>query len=219
MIVYVKIETPFERDMCGNKKLIEGQYRNETVRYLRNSMWEWTEKIDGTNISIEWDGHSASIHGRTERAQIPSFLLEKLEEMFLGNVNEEMFEQLFGETHMILYGEGYGPKIQNGGNYCDNVSFILFDVYQPEKDIWLKRESVEDIASAFNIDVVPLIFTGPIEDAVSFVKSKPCSAVANASNKTYQMEGLVGRPCVELKDRLGKRVIIKVKARDFEEDI
>ena len=31
MIEYLKIETPFERDVNGTKKLIEGKFRNETV--------------------------------------------------------------------------------------------------------------------------------------------------------------------------------------------
>jgi RNA-binding protein YhbY len=52
---------------------------------------------------------------------------------------------------------------------------------------------------------------GTIEDAVRLVKSKPMSTIGKA-----KMEGVVGRPLVELKDRLGKRVIIKVKVNDFE---
>ena len=31
------------------------------------------------------------------------------------------------------------------------------------------------------------------------------------------MEGLVGRPAIELYDRFGNRVIVKIKVRDFEE--
>ena len=211
MIEYVKIETPFIRAEDGSKKLIEGQYRNETVRYLKDAIWEFTEKIDGTNISIVWDGHKVEFHGRTERAQIPSHLVNKLNEMFGGETNEEMFEQLFGDTPMILYGEGYGYKIQNGGAYRDDVSFILFDVYQPTKDIWLKREAVESVAKQLDIEVVPMIMRGTIDDAVRLVKAKPMSTIGTAP-----MEGVVGRPIVELKDRLGKRVIVKVKVRDFE---
>lgn len=30
---YTKIETLFERDMEGSKKLIEGKFRNETVEF------------------------------------------------------------------------------------------------------------------------------------------------------------------------------------------
>ena len=213
MIEYVKIETPYIRSEDGNKKLIEGQFRNETVRYLKDVIWEFTEKVDGTNISIVWDGHKVEFHGRTERAQIPSHLVNKLNELFGGETNEEMFEQIFGETPMILYGEGYGYKIQKGGDYRDDVSFILFDVYQPTNDIWLKRDDVEDIAKKLGIKIVPIVCRDTIEGAVRLVKAKPDSIIAKNGAK---MEGVVGRPIVELKDRLGKRVIIKIKVRDFE---
>ena len=207
---YIKIETPFERDTEGSKKLIEGKWRNETVEFLQNQTWVFTEKIDGTNISIVWDGHKVEFHGRTERAQIPSHLVNRLNELFGGEVNEELFEQTFGETPMILYGEGYGVKIQNGGLYRDDVDFILFDVYQPDKDIWLKRFDVEDIARVFGIDVVPIIFEGDLQSGIDYVKQKPKSTIGTAD-----MEGLVARPEVELKDRMGRRVIVKIKVKDF----
>lgn len=114
MVEYTKIETPFERDMDGSKKLIEGKYRNEAVYYLKDSQWICTEKIDGTNIGVLWDGHRVSYQGRTERAQIPAHLTNKLIELFGGDVNEELFEQKFGDMPAILFGEGYGVKIQNG---------------------------------------------------------------------------------------------------------
>lgn len=121
---------------------------------------------------------------------------------------EELFEQKFGESDVILFGEGYGPKIQNGGTYRDDVSFILFDVQIG--DTWLKRESVEDIAKTFGIDVVPIIFTGNLQQAIDYVKTKPKSTIGIAN-----MEGLVGRPAVEMRDRMGKRVIVKIKVCDF----
>ena len=207
---YIKIETPFERDTEGSKKLIEGKWRNETVKFLQNQTWVFTEKIDGTNISIVWDGHKVDFHGRTERAQIPAHLVNRLNELFCGEVNEELFEQTFGETPMILYGEGYGVKIQNGSLYRDDVDFILFDVYQPDNDIWLKREAVEDIARTFGIDVVPIIFAGDLQSGIDYVKRKPKSTIGTAD-----MEGLVARPEVELKDRTGRRVIVKIKVKDF----
>ena len=125
---YPKIETIFSRDTEGTKKLIFGTYRDETVKYIRFNDWQFTEKIDGTNISVEWDGHAVSFHGRIERAQIPKHLLEYLEKTFLTTEAEELFEQTYGDKNVILYGEGYGAKIQNGGNYRSDVSFILFDV-------------------------------------------------------------------------------------------
>lgn len=209
---YTKIETIFERDMEGSKKLIEGKFRNETVEFLKDNQWICTEKVDGTNIGIVWDGHKVSYQGRTERAQIPAHLMNKLIKMFGGETNEELFEQKFGETQVILFGEGYGAKIQKGGgSYRSDVSFILFDVYLPEQNLWLKRDALEDIARTFGIDVVPIILTGTLHEAVDFVKQKPKSTIGVAD-----MEGLVCKPAVDMLDRMGRRVIVKVKVRDFE---
>ncbi|MCI9034014.1 MAG: hypothetical protein HFJ08_08195 [Lachnospiraceae bacterium] len=207
---YTKIETVFERDMEGTKKLIEGKYRNETVAYLKDNEWICTEKIDGTNIGVIWDGHKVSYQGRTERAQVPTHLMNRLIELFGGSINEELFEQKFGEMQVILFGEGYGAKIQNGGKYRSDVSFILFDVYLPEQNLWLKRDAIEDIAKAFGIEAVPIVLEGTLQQAVDYVKSKPKSTIGEAD-----MEGLVCRPAIDLLDRMGKRVIVKVKVADF----
>ena len=206
---YNKIETLYNRDEAGTKKLIEGEFRNETVKYLKDMPWQFTEKIDGTNIRIIWDGHKVTYGGRTERANIPAHLMSKLIELFGGEETEQLFEQIFGEKEVILFGEGYGVKIQNGGLYRPDVSFILFDVmisgnYQP-------RESVERTAEQFGLEIVPILFEGTLEEGVNYVKTKPMSTIGTAP-----MEGLVARPKVELKDRCGNRLIVKIKAKDFE---
>lgn len=174
MYEYHKIETLYKRDMEGSKKLMPGVYRDETVESLKDIKWQFTEKIDGTNIGIHWDGHKVHIQGRTERAQIPAFLLDRLNELFGGDENEQLFEQTFGETEVVLFGEGYGAKIQKGGSYIPNgVDFILFDVYIPNGDLYLSRDNVEDIAKTFGIDVVPIVLEGTLDDAVEFVKGHP----------------------------------------------
>lgn len=212
MVEYTKIETIFERNMDGTKKLIEGKFRNETVEFLKDNQWIGTEKIDGTNIGIVWDGHKVSYQGRTERAQIPAHLMNKLIEMFGGTVNEEVFEQKFGEMQVILFGEGYGAKIQKGGgNYRSDVSFILFDVYLPEQNLWLKRDAVEDIAKTFGIDAVPIVYDGNLTGAVEFIKAKPKSTIGTAD-----MEGIVCRPAVDMLDRMGRRLVVKIKVCDFQ---
>ena len=208
MVEYNKIETVYERDTDGSKKLLEGKFRNEAVKYLADNQWIFTEKIDGTNTRVHWDGHKITFGGRTDNAQIPARLYAVLQEMFLTEEAEQLFEQKFGEHEVILFGEGYGAKIQNGGNYRPDVGFILFDVmigdnYQP-------RESVEDIAKCFGLEIVPIVLRGTIKDGVEFVKQNPPSTIGTA-----KMEGIVGRPEVDLRDRCGKRVIVKIKARDF----
>lgn len=204
---YHKIETLFKRDL-KTKKLIEGKYRNKTIEYLKNNKWQFTEKIDGTNIRIYWDGHKVSYFGRTDKAQIPAELMNRLVELFGGEVNEEIFEQKFGETEVVLVGEGYGEKIQKGGLYRKGQDFILFDVMIAGN--WQPRESIENIAKTFNIDVVPIVLEGTIQEGIDYVKTKPKSAFGTADS-----EGVVGRPKIELQDRTGNRVIVKIKVRDF----
>ena len=209
MIEYNKIETLWKRDMDGSKKLLEGEFRNPAVEFLKDNIWQFTEKVDGTNISVCWDGHTVTFNGRTDRAQIPTHLLDYLLATFKTSEVEQIFEEKFGETSVILFGEGYGPKIQKGGGlYRDTPSFILFDVLISGN--YQSRESVEDIARAFGIDVVPIILEGTIQEGVDFVKAHPKSTMGTAF-----MEGLVGRPKIEMRDRCGKRIIVKIKWEDF----
>ncbi len=205
---YHKIETVFNRSTDGDKRLIWGDYRNETVEYLADNIWQFTEKIDGTNIRIHWDGHNVEMGGRTDRAQIPKHLMNYLSATFLTPEVEELFEQTYGEKDVILFGEGYGAKIQNGGDYRSDVSFILFDILIG--DNWQSREWVEATAKMFGIDVVPIVLEGTIGDGIDYVMQHNNSTIGNAV-----MEGVVGRPKVEMKDRLGNRIIVKIKWKDF----
>ncbi len=205
---YHKIETVFNRSTEGDKRLIWSDYRNETVEYLADNIWQFTEKIDGTNIRIHWDGHNVEIGGRTDRAQIPKHLMDYLSATFLTSEVEELFEQTYGEKDVMLFGEGYGAKIQNGGDYRSDVSFILFDVLIG--DNWQSREWVEATAKMFNVDVVPIVLEGTIGDGIDYVMQHNNSTIGNAI-----MEGVIGRPKVEMKDRLGNRIIVKIKWKDF----
>ena len=206
---YHKIDGLFKRDEA-TKKLMDGVYRNPAVEYLACNEWIFTEKIDGTNVRVHWDGHRVSFGGRTDKANLPSQLLARLDEMFGGETNEQIFEEHFGEKEVTLYGEGYGAKIQSGGDYRPDQSFILFDVNIG--GVWLKRESVEDVARYFGVDVVPIVLRGTIKDAIDYVKKKPASTIGSA-----KMEGVVGRPALELMTANSNRMIVKVKVRDFEE--
>ena len=209
-MLYNKIETIYVRDIEGTKKLIEGQFRNPMIEYLKDNDWIWTEKIDGTNIRVIWDGHNITFGGRTERAQIPAHLVNFLNKKFIDSTTEELFEQTFGEKEVVLFGEGYGPKIQNGGAYRDDVSFIMFDVAINGR--YQEWDNVKSIAKMFNVDVVPEIMMGTIQEAIDFVKAHPKSTFGTA-----YMEGVVGKPLVEIFDRNGNRAVVKVKWEDFKD--
>lgn len=205
---YHKIETLFERDE-QTKKLIPGNFRDSTVEFLKDNIWQFTEKVDGTNIRVFWDGHRVSFGGRTDNAQIPAHLINRLNDLFGGETNEQMFEQKFGETPVELFGEGYGYKIQTNG-YRDDVDFILFDAMIGEN--FQPRESVEDIAKYFGCDIVPIVTEGTLQDGIDYVMNHRESTIAKNG---ALLEGVVARPKMELRNRAGKRVIVKIKYRDF----
>lgn len=108
----------------------------------------------------------------------------------------------------MLCGEGYGKGIQKGGLYKDAQDFILFDVKIAGN--WQPRESVENITEYFGIDTAPIILEGALQEAVDYVKTNPNSKIGTAKS-----EGLVGRPKVEMLDRSGNRIIVKIKVNDF----
>jgi len=212
---YHKINTIFKRDMANCGKIIEGVFAEPDFEYLKNNVWVFTEKVDGTNIRVMWNGKQVVFGGKSDNAQIPVFLLYKLQELFEGTAKKKLFTEKFTpkdpaeEIKVCLYGEGYGAKIQSGGNYIpDGVSFVLFDV--KIGDMWLKREDVEDIAKTFELKTVPIIGTGTLKDMVDKARNG-----FNSQWGEFIAEGIVARPEVELKNRRGYRIITKIKHKDF----
>ena len=207
---YHKIQTVYLRDPENrHKTLLDGQFALPEFEYLKNNVWIFTEKVDGTNIRVMWDGNNITFGGKTDNASIPSFLLNKLNERFLPQ--KQIFVDKFNiDTEGVcLYGEGYGAKIQKGGgNYRKDQDFVLFDV--KVGNWWLQRKDVEDVASYLNLDVVPIIGKGTLNDMV-------VSAENGFDSKwgKFLAEGIVARPETELCTRSGKRMITKIKYKDF----
>lgn len=205
---YHKIQTVFLRDPETKfKTLLDGVYSKPEFEFLKDNEWIWTEKVDGTNIRVMYDGEeNISFGGKTDNAQIPAFLLNELNQMFLSKL--DVFKSIF-DCPICLYGEGYGARIQKGGgNYCSNQSFVLFDVRVGKW--WLNRSDIEDIANKLSIDCVPIIGNGTLPEMVEFVKKG-----FNSQWGDFLAEGIVARPSTELLTRGGQRIITKIKHKDF----
>ena len=207
MIKYHKIQTIYNRDPETKfKTLLEYDFSKPEFEYLAENIWIGTEKVDGTNIRIGWNGKSPEFGGRTDNAQIPAFLIKVLQEKF----TPDALGSTFDFENVVLFGEGYGAKIQKGGgNYKhDGVDFVLFDVWVD--GIWLSRSSVDDIASQLDINVVPDQHVGTLYEMVALAKIGYSSAWG-----AFNAEGLVCRPTTELLNRNGERIITKIKTKDF----
>jgi hypothetical protein len=204
MSEYHKIHSIFKRDPKTNK--FTSEFARPEFEYLQYNTWNFSEKIDGTNIRVIYDAeiHIVNFAGRTNNAVIPSSLLGRLLSLF----SAEKLHETFDGKSVILYGEGCGPKIQNGG-YRPFQDFILFDIRIGRW--YLEQPAIADIADKLEICCAPFIGEGTLHDAVflakvGFVSQFPDVGVA---------EGVIARPKVEMFNRAGERIITKVKYKDF----
>lgn len=185
--------------------------------YLADVPWVFQEKIHGTNIRVCWDGAVVTVAGRTDNAQIPRPLLARLQELFY---NTNIWDAEFGSSPAVLYGEGFGAGIQNVGKlYIPNgVDFSLFDVMRLGQDgewRWQSRDEVARLAGGFDLRQPPLMFEGAtLREACWELMSSPAGR-SYIGDGGAPLEGWVGRPMQELRNRYGSRVIAKLKLEDI----
>lgn len=209
--LFNRVYTPEEIKIYKAKKNPIVEDKNEYSREEFKAIDRWTiqEKVDGMNIRILKNGE---VRGRTDQASIPPDLLKRLNSIF----TIEKLQSVFGDKEVILFGEGYGKKIQAcGEKYLDYQDFILFDVWI--NGIWCNRDALESIAESFSIKCVPLVFRlldchWNKEDIISFIKSKPNSFIG----KDLTIEGIVAKPDPILLFQNGDPVYFKLKCKDFE---
>lgn len=195
----------------------------------------------GITFDTEW---GVRFYGRSNKAQMPDFIQEYLEATFklddlkrlwqcrrncevCGGKGYAVVEEEPEKPEVVcpnmepypitLYGKAYGARIQKGGgNYRrdGDISFRLFDVLVGES--WLGWDNVVAIANALNIKTVPLmaealgpnIITKIVEDGFK-------SVVAEKEGTPILAEGMVARTDPYLFDGQGRRVVWKIKTKDF----
>lgn len=205
---YGKIETLFKRDEAFK---VTEELKNPVFKTI--NPWIVTEKIDGINVRVHLTAdNEVKIGGRTDKAPMAVDLMEHLQSTLTA---EKLMALRLDEdpVEITLYGEGYGPGIRKGGGrYRKDKSFILFDVLI-DGEWWLEDKAVTEVANKLGINRVPVIGTFNFDEIVSIVKSGLGSRAAE--DKELMAEGIVARPIQPLFDRRKKRVIMKLKTKDF----
>lgn len=190
----------------------------------------WDGGIEGRTINgVEF---KVRIAGKTDNAQIPKNLLKHMQEKYpnekvlaaLGLKEFIPVEEWENEHNWLtyeqipniytIYGEGYGEGIQSGGWYIKGGNeFIVFDV--KVNDIYLKTDARDEIATKLGAPIVPFIGYFTLDEAIAFVRKGFRSRVAQ--NPDAKMaEGLVLRTDLGLRNRMGNRLIVKIKYEDFQ---
>ena len=172
------------------------------------------------------------IAGKTDNAQIPKNLLKHMQEKYtnekilgaLGlkefipvsewksNYNWDDYSKI--PTIYTIYGEGYGEGIQSGGWYIKGGNeFIVFDV--KVNDIYLKTEARDEIATKLGAPIVPFKGYFTLDEAIDYVR-KGFRSVLAENPEVKMAEGLVLRTDLGLRNRMGNRLIVKIKYEDFQ---
>lgn len=204
------------------------------------------EKINGTNCRIEItsdktleDGVKFNVEykGKTDNANMPKGLQKVFAEKYpIGKVLESLNLKDFipfsefkernwtndnGEIDWnkvpkmwTIYGEGYGEGIQKGGRYLKGRNdFIVFDVKVNET--WLQPENTKEIASKLGAQYVPEYGPMTIADAMNICRFNDWKSQI-AEDKTLPIEGIVLKTPLGFLDRMGRRIICKIKVEDFQ---
>lgn len=211
--VYPKFYAPYNRERLDEVK--RSKYvdvtspRKELQPYMNiDTSWVVSEKVDGTNTRILWDGYHLSVKGRTNSSQLQGYQNTLLEE--LSQNGNYRFDETFGVKEVVIYGESFGGKIQ-GNPYNTDPQFKVFDIMID--GVWLQYEEVEDICNQLGLEMLP----HSVIEGWETVMEAFFTLAEEKSEAGEYFEGLVAVPAHMPLTRLGERVITKIKVADFEE--
>ncbi len=209
---YSKIKTVWKRDPNTKyKTLIPGQWALPEFEYLQMTAWSCYEKIDGTNIrAIYWPlTDTVEFRGRSDKAQIPPFLLAVLEEKITSDMKYAFDLSKSGDTPITLYGEGFGRRIQKRGELYGEPDFCLFDIRIG--DYWMDQDFVTEVAEILELQRAPIMCVDDLHEAINHIRKHQWKSHWG----DFLVEGFILRPNVDLYTRQGDRIISKIKHKDF----
>lgn len=227
---YDKILAPFARDTAKSKYVDIMKFSRHEFEMLANVGWNWTLKIDGTNINVIWDGERVSYVGHTEKTQFNERTKKFLDETFLTPEAETIFEDLYGKRPVKISMEFVSKDMNQNYGYIEGAVYI-FDIFNMETGkIWTSEETLNTFVERFEgsrVFIAPFIGYMNIWDAVDLAKGyeiiwnrhpekwKGENILIKNPLGPYTIEGIVGRLPYELFDNNGNRIITKVKCKDY----
>lgn len=183
---------------------IENLYKNQTVLQLEEIYA--LEKIHGTSAHIGFkDGQVTFFSGEQ-----PAVFKALFDEEFLTTALAS-----FGVDQVVVNGEFYGGKCQGmSKTYGKDPKFVVFDVRF--NGSWLPVPRAEQVAAMLKMEFVHYVkISTKLEEIDRERDADSVQAVRNGMGEGHKREGVVLRPCEELFDERGSRLIAKHKRSEF----
>ena len=228
---YHKITSAFKRTEEKSKTVNLGVRFDEYAEMFYNSdlLFTATEKVDGTNLNIIYDGNHVSFQGHTDKTTFAPEVEDWIKQRFCTPEFEQLCEQKFGKYEIKLCGELLGPKIQSNFYCLNDYKFVLFDVFNVTTNTWWKQDSdefplnVTSIAKEFNLERAPFVSLrsgevaskATLKEWTEYIKSMENKDIRSGIFLGTEIEGIVVRPVCELTKANGERVIYKLKLCDI----
>lgn len=189
-------------------------YINADVKRFKDVNWWCTEKINGLNIRISYDGNNhVTMAGRNNKSGNLPGDETGVPELLNDTFHPDIMRRLFGNTAMTLYVEAFGHKLaRNGHWYGYRPSLALLDVRIG--NVWLEPENTMDVGDKLGLLTPPLVHRGPLDTAIIMVRNGMRSRFGD-----FPAEGLVCTPIGGLLNRKGERIITKIKTEFFHGNI
>ncbi len=232
---YPKIYTIFERNKDNLKlvtPILNKQLEIKSLSLIKDIVVE--EKIDGTNACLLL-GYNEDI-GFYWRYFSRNNEIEELDIMYIRSTLDKVVDYKLLEKWYLknfvqipkkddnpevrIFGEVYGSKIQKS-NYLPKGerNFIVFDI--KINQTWLSVKDRNEICRNLNLKIVPKICIldriPTFEECYDLLARKyPKSIIAGKNNLDMYLEGFIFRPKINLYVAPGRRILGKIKRKDFD---
>lgn len=187
---------------------IDNLYKNNNIQYFQECYA--LEKIHGTSTHIAWKDEQLRFHsgGCNHEQFIAIFDQDNL---------KKVFSETFGIRSVIVYGEGYGGKMQGmSGTYGKELRFVAFDV--KVDDCWLSVPQAERVVQNLGLEFVDYVKIPTDIDSINQQRDRESiQAVRNGCGHGKLREGIVLRPLLECTLNNRDRIISKHKRDEFRE--
>lgn len=112
---------------------------------------------------------------------------------------------------VVLYGEVYGPGIQDLTYGVKEPNVLFFDGYDTNKGKYLDRQAFLSLAESGSLPVVPTLFLGPYGLAPLYTLAEGQTTLA----ASHVREGIVVKPVQERWDMTIGRVFLKLPGEGY----
>lgn len=166
-----------------------------------------TEKIHGTNARFIHSNGELHCGSRTKFRK--NSVWNKIAEKY------RLEGILDVEQGLCLYGEIFGPGIQDLTYGVKEPDVRFFDIYDTKEGRWWNTEDFRDFCYDYHLPTVPVIYCGPYDGVDMFQIAEGDSTLARLNGVTQVREGIVVKPAVERWDQEVGRVSLKLPGEGY----